>query len=378
MVEAVRGEVVRDIVSFKDIGAEWDSLWERSGVGWTWLTHEWLMNWWASFASEARPLVPVVWAGDRLVAAAPMMIVNERVKRMGCRVLRFMQNALTPRSQFLLDAENGGSAVDLWELLESCSGVWDLAILENIPHDEVFGVVWKSDLAGTKLRFEETPNRQSPYVDLSDGYQGFLASISPKMRENIRASRNRLARLGDIDVRRYLGSGDLPGALEECFDISARSWKGKDGCDLGRRPSYRSFYQALAGDEFLRQRLYVWILKLEGRSVAFSIVIRSGQVVTGLATDYDLEVRRCSPGTFLLSRLLEDISALGIRRCDMAGELYDYKLSWGKEFLAHSQFCVYHRGLKSQLLYALRNKTLPTLGRPRPAEPPPSDPWDRE
>lgn len=357
-----RVEVIRDIETFGGLREEWNDLWTRSGVGWAWLTHEWLISWWRSFGGEARLLVPTVWVDGRLVAAAPTMVVVEKVKRLDCRVLRFIQNAITPRSQLLLDVDGGGTPVALWGAVRSCSEDWDMAALEKVPQDGLFDTAWTPAAVGDGMRFDEAPDRQSPYIDLSRGYDGLLKTISAKMRENIRASYNRLSRLGDVGVEPYMGAGDLQGALEICFAVSTRSWKGQDGLDLGSRPGYRAFYEALAQDESLREHLYIWILELDGHPVAFNIVIRSGAVITGLATDYDLAAKRCSPGKYLMSRLLEDASAVGLKGLDMAGEAYDYKLSWTKESLSHSQFCIHNRGLKSRLLYALRDVTLPRFG----------------
>jgi CelD/BcsL family acetyltransferase involved in cellulose biosynthesis len=87
------------------------------------------------------------------------------------------------------------------------------------------------------------------------------------------------------------------------------------------------------------------------------MVIRSEESVSGLATDYDLEFRRSSPGVYVLSQMLEQLPSLGVTRWDMSGELYDYKLSWTKQSLSHAQFWVFHQGTKSRLLYGGKGLT---------------------
>jgi CelD/BcsL family acetyltransferase involved in cellulose biosynthesis len=361
----VETRIVRDYEAFRATKDDWNDLLDRSTTAYAWLTHQWLDCWWRSFGTEARMFIPTVWSDGRLVAAAPMMIVDEIVKRLNCRVLRFMANSLTPRSQFLLAADDGGEANVLWKLIRTSSRDWDLAMLANVPHDSSFSGTWRDARKDTGMRFVEAPDRQSPFIDLSDGFDAFHAGLGRNLRDNIGDSRKRLSKLGTVDVQSVLGAGDLADALQTCYAISAHSWKAAISSDLGSKLEYRSFYHALTQDDLLRARLYIWILRLEGEPIAFRLVIRSGSSVTGLATDYDLDFKRCSPGVFLFSRLLEELPGLGVDQYDMDGELHDFKLFWTKQYLSHSRFWVYHSGPKSRLLHFTKDKALPTFRRPK-------------
>ena len=84
--------------------------------------------------------------------------------------------------------------------------------------------------------------------------------------------------------------------------------------------------------------------------VAFSMVVRSGQSVTGLATDYDLSFKQCSPGIYLFSQFLQDLAELGVTHATWPADSYDYKLFWTKQYLCHSRFLLFHQGIKSRLL----------------------------
>lgn len=359
---SVHTQIIRDHEAFRALRTDWNTLLERSATSSSWLTHQWLDCWWGAFGADARLFVPTAWSEGRLVAAAPMMIVGATIKRLDTQVLRFMANAVTPRSRFLVDRDADYGVTVLWGLLKALSREWDLAILANVPRDDLFER-WRTALTDTGMQFVETLDRRSPFIDLSQGFQAFRRTISPKLRENINASRNRLSRLGVVNVQSVLGTSDVLSALETCFEISSRSWKARAGSDLGGRTTYRAFYRALAEDDVLRRRLYIWILAVDSKPIAFNMVMRNGRGVIGLATDYDLAFKMCSPGVYLFSALLEDLCRAGVERCDMAGDLYDYKLHWTKQHLSHSQFWVYHGGPKSRLLYFLKDRTLPTFRR---------------
>jgi CelD/BcsL family acetyltransferase involved in cellulose biosynthesis len=362
LLHGLDGRIVQDYETFQALKTDWNDLLDRSDAVFTWLTHEWLSCWWRAFGTGAQMFVPTVRQEGRLVGAAPMMIVQTRTKGLMCKVLRFMENGITPRSHFLVAPNPAGASDDgmkaLWRLLALDSKKWDFAILANVPEENLSFASWQAALASAGLHSVQHPDRQSPFVDLSDGYEAFRMSLTPKMRENIKASRSRLSRLGTIDLRPVLGTDEIPRALETCFAISARSWKAEAGLDLGARPADRFFYHNLSQDETLREKLYIWLLSVDERPAAFSMVIRSEESVSGLATDYDLEFRRSSPGVYILSRLLEQLPSLGVTRCDMSGELYDYKLSWTKQFLSHAQFWVFHQGAKSRLLHGERTSQM--------------------
>ena len=362
---ASRSLIIRGYPEFCTLGDAWDELATRTGNEAAWLTHGWLDCWWRAFGTECQMFIPTVWEDDRLVAAAPMMVKKEKVKRIGCRVLRFMENGLTPRSQLLLDPSFPEAVNGIWRLILSERKRWDLAVLANVPHQDVPMDIWRDTLAASGLRFVEMPDRQSPFIDLSQGYEAFLAGISRKQRENIKASGSRLSRRGTVNVRVYARSEELLPVLEVCAGISSRSWKAVGHFDLASRPAHRAFYRSLATEPSTEGRLLVFILRLDEQPIAFNIVVRSGSYVTGLVTDYNLDYKQASPGVYLLSRLLEELVPLGVSRCDMAGQAYEYKLSWTKDYLPHSQFRIFHGGAKSRLLYRAEILAM-KLRRPEP------------
>ena len=90
----------------------------------------------------------------------------------------------------------------------------------------------------------------------------------------------------------------------------------------------------------------IWFLKLNDRFIAFEYGLAADGHVLLLAVDYDLEFRKFSPGTVLRSLLLEQLIERGMTIYDFAGTVYDYKLYWTKKLRLHSQFWVFHRGIK--------------------------------
>lgn len=371
--------VIRDFDELRGLREPWNQLVQRLGPLPTWFSFDWYDCWWQAFGTRAELFVPTIWADDGLAAAAPMMILNAKIKGVPCRVLRFMENGITPRSQFIVAGDNRALVVQLWDAIAVAARSWDLAVLANVPQLPPIIDIWEDSLNSSGLASISAPDRQSAYIDLSLGYAAFRQSVSLNMRKNINASRNRLLKMGEVEFESISENDDLGGALETCYAISARSWKAATQTDLGGRPGRRRFYGALVENELLRSRLHIWILRLGGQPIAFEMAVRSDRLVTGLATDYDQTYRQCSPGVYLRARFLEELADSGVDRYDLAGQLYGYKLYWTKHSLPHSQYWVFHGGLKSRGLHFMKARVLPALKRlKRPASPDSADPGAAE
>ncbi len=363
-------KIIRSLEDFRALRSAWNSLLAADPEGETWQSSEWLDCWLRAFAARAEIFVATAWNRETLVSAAPLLITSMPIKGVQCRILRFIENGITPRSRFLQRQGETEAVAGLWQCLATHRKEWDLAILANVPDSGGLIKAWESALRGAGLRFVASTDRQSAYIEQKDHAQSFVSDLSPKMRHNITTSRNRLNRAGEIAVDSYLAGHDIAAAMELCFDISARSWKAAAGSDLGGKPHRRQFYEAIARDESVRSNLYAWILRLGGNPIAFELMIRSGSMLTGLATDYDQAYRKLSPGVFLRSQVLEKLSELAINRYDLAGQLYGYKLFWTKTFLQHYQYWVFHRGLKSRVLHFLKSNVFARRSRQVSDQPP--------
>ncbi len=348
-------KIIRSLEDFRDMRSSWNSLVETDPEATSWQSSAWLDCWLRAFAARARLFVATAWKGETLVSAAPTLITSMPIKGVQCRVLRFIENGITPRSRFLQRQGETEAVIQLWQCIASHRQEWDLAILANIPDSGDSIKIWEAALSSAGLRFVASADRQSAFIERQERTQSFVSDLSPKIRHNVATSRNRLNRAGEASVDSYLAGEDIAIAIANCFEISARSWKAAAGSDLGGKPHRRQFYEAIVNDESVRSQLYAWVLRLSGKPIAFELMIRSKSMLTGLATDYDQAYRKLSPGVFLRSQILERLPELGISRYDLAGQLYGYKLYWTKTFLQHHQYWVFHRGLKSRVLHFLKS-----------------------
>ncbi|MFH2055524.1 MAG: hypothetical protein ABIJ61_06170, partial [bacterium] len=184
-----------------------------------WLSHEWLSSWWRAFGEESRMFCPVIWEEEQLTLAAPLLLRERRIKGFKIKTLEFMENGITPRSAFVGSGFGVEEIVKMLEELARRSRLWSVAILENIEIDNA--CLDAIRIAASEVGFNtlEEPSRNSPFVDLSRGWDDFVANLGEKMRNTIRRRRRRLAELGNVEVERIADRMKYPAALKKCFEI---------------------------------------------------------------------------------------------------------------------------------------------------------------
>ena len=81
------------------LGAEWDDLFARCAAATPFQSYAWLESWWRTYGEPGRLRLTLVRHGDRLVAAAPMMLRW----RSGCPVLTPLGGPFSDFTDVLLD-----------------------------------------------------------------------------------------------------------------------------------------------------------------------------------------------------------------------------------------------------------------------------------
>ena len=103
-------KIISDYQDFRALKADWNRLLEKCPTAGVWQRHEWYDCWWQAFGANAQMFVVTLTKEGRLKAILPLMIVPMRIKGVRQRTLRFIENGITPRSNFL-NSENSGNRV---------------------------------------------------------------------------------------------------------------------------------------------------------------------------------------------------------------------------------------------------------------------------
>ncbi len=299
----------------------------------------------AFVGARDRPAIHALWRSAELVAVVPL-------QRRGRLVRSWfpLANEQTPCWTFAVQADEPELyGRILTHLLERSEHVALRDLPAEVPHWEA---LHRSALAiGLPSRLRPSVNGDA-YFALERPWQAFEGSISGKLRHDISGNIRKLERAGTLDFQRITGGAELPAALEQCFDVESLGWKGAAGSPIKADPATYHFYMELARRMSALGQFALYVLKLDGKVVAFKYCVRGGGRLDSLKTGFDPAWRRFSPGIvtqFLMARReVEDGEIQAIH----LGHPEPHKLRWATGVAPLVMLDVYSRTVRGRIAYA--------------------------
>jgi CelD/BcsL family acetyltransferase involved in cellulose biosynthesis len=323
-----RIEWVRDPSRLGAISEAWDRLTADGGSPFG--DHAWVRAWWEAFGSDGTFCTCLLWRGDELGAALPLVAEGSR--------LRSLTNAHSPT--FLGPARDDAA-------LEA---VVD-ATFDAQPGELKIEALRSSDplretLVGASARrhralLQERAHR-SPRVELNGDFEQYSLERRSRLR-NINKQWRNLAR--DRAVRFSFASpdDDLGAQLQSAFALEATGWKGEAGTAILSDPKTAGFYTALARSYKARGELRLAWLHVGDAPAAFIFALLRNGRVYGLKAAYDERLRRYSPGLLIVLRTIERCFELGLESYELGGTDEPWKQYFATAAVEHVRLRSYRR-----------------------------------
>ena len=352
-VNPVELEIVRELDRFLHLELSWNLLLGQSRHDELFLRHEWLRCWWKAFGKSSKLFVHVLRDGGNLLGAAPLMIRFGMYRGLPARVVSFMENHNTFRSDFLYAPGNDAFVDLVVRFLLQHRAEWDLVELNNIPDDSP---TCERLLMATKkhgLFCHARPGLRSPFIEFEKCWSDYIASKSRKIKKTMNNWRNRLSRRGNTEFEEVRDFGDPDRRLDRLFQISEVSWKGAHGRSMGGDRKNRLFFRLLNRVAVERKWLHIWLLRLDGRPVAFEYHLRYNGTELGLRSDFDENLRDVSPGSNLDAYIVQRLFEEKIHKYDMGGGCDPYKVRWTDNCRRHTCFLIFGSHMYARLLQCM-------------------------
>ena len=171
--------------------------------------------------------------------------------------------------------------------------------LGSLPMDgpvsrEMAGCLRKANVeAGTYHCYERALFRPGP-----DAETYFGQVLSVKRRKEYRRLLGRLGDLGPTEFR-AVGSGEEGDWVQSFLELEARGWKGRNGTAFASTLVDRRFFELAVRNAAAKGRLIGLGLYLDGRPIALSCKLGSGDGAFAFKIAFDEEYSRFSPGALL-------------------------------------------------------------------------------
>jgi CelD/BcsL family acetyltransferase involved in cellulose biosynthesis len=296
--ENLRSEVIESLRQFPVTREAWNALAQVSETNTVFQTYEWFMGWCQVFAEAAPLRIVLIYASDRLVGIAPLMLDLSRGNK---RTLRFVCDTHADYCDILAGEHKRAVVEQLLQVLSQRRTEWDSLSFFNIPESS-------STLA---LLQELTPN-----FDLHLLLHGKVACPTIRLgaladhgagllnKQSLKRPYNFFHRHGRLEARHI---SDLPTAealLPQFFRQHVERWSDTRSPSLFERDINRIFYANLVHVLLPTGWLRFSVIELDGHPIAYHLGFAYAGTFFWYKPSFDVRLRKRSPGTLLLRFLV--------------------------------------------------------------------------
>lgn len=284
----------------------------------------WALAWWSTAAPESARLCAVTVHEDGcLVGLAPGYL--ERRAGRHAR-LRMLAAAISARVEPLAapgrEADVAAAVAAAWArerprevMLEGLDG--------RMRWARLLAELWPGGARSIPVR-----RGIAPFVDLSGGYDAWLAARSRNFRSKLGQSRRRLGEAGGT-VRRATGDSDVTRAVEALVGhhLARFAPRGGSSVDAGvKRTLFEAAGRLAAGD-----RARLWIVEVGEAIVASNLFLAAGGEVSYWLGGYDEAWGATQPSLLCVQAAIEDAARRGESRVDLGEGTHPYKYRFAVE-----------------------------------------------
>lgn len=355
---------VESAADFAALGGLWEELIRKAGRRSLFFSHEWLDAAWSWARLEGHPQVLLVGEGRAADGAAALLLRDARIAGMPWRVLQWLEIPDTQECELIAGAgaEDAAARIFLQELVARRTS-WDKLQLSKLQPESLVLTVFRGLLERRGLTHYVRQTDSNPYVSLDGGWAAYQSSLSRSFKKKLNLARNRMAKLGEVEVSCVGGDESTPAAMEAAAaalaDVSARSWKQQTATTLDHEGP-GTFVRRLAARFGATGPLRIWLLRLDDRVVATELQLHEQGRTYALRADFVPELGDASPGTNLSVEILKRLfEAEPGGRYLMGPGANAYKLRWTERSVPLHELTVYSPTARGRALHGLEQKLRP-------------------
>jgi len=355
-------DVVTDYAAFVGLETEWNDAADRAGIEHPFLRHEWVRTWWDAFSTPgARLHIVVVRVLGRITAIAPFMREVVQMYGVPVRVVRFIQNDHTPRTDIIVAAQMEESYRAIWHALRIDADQWDMLQLSGLERGSDTRRVFTELAAADRCAVGVWRGSDSPYLPLTGSWDQYLNRLPAKFKSNLRNRISRLTRLGEPALEVLIERRAIEGACEEAWRLESSGWKREAGTAVTCDPAVHRFYTTLVERGTAAGWLQLLFLTVGGRRIATSYgACFKGRLLL-FKTGYDPEFATGAPFKVLTYLAIHEAYAQGLAEIDFLGDTEPWKLEWTSESRGHDWVFVFADTMRARLVHSIKFRWLPRL-----------------
>jgi CelD/BcsL family acetyltransferase involved in cellulose biosynthesis len=271
------------------------------------------------FGRDAGALL--VWSGTRprqLLGLFPARIEPRRY-RFKLPVLAGWTHPFAPLGTPLVERETADAVIAAWLAhLADDASLPGLLLLPFVAVDGPFATALDAILRRAQMPRADLKRHQRAQLVPGDDRLFYIEhSLGQHRHKELRRGVRRLGDLGALLFTTATDAVDVKAAIEDFFRLERRGWKGRAGTAASQHDEVCRFIAAAAGSLAAEGKVAIDRMLLDGRAIAVTITLRSGDTAWFWKIVYDEQFAQHSPGVILTYALTEElVDDLSLARTD--------------------------------------------------------------
>jgi len=272
-----------------------------------------------AFGRDAGALL--VWSGTsprQLLGLFPARIAPRRY-RFKPPMLVGWTHPFAPLGTPLVERETADAVIAAWLAhLADDAELPGLLLLPFLPVDGPFAVTLDAIVRRAQMPCADLNSHQRAHLVPGDDRVFYIEhSLGQHRHKELRRGVRRLGDLGALLFTTATEAADVAPAVEDFFRLERRGWKGRAGTAALQHDNVRRFIAAAVGALAAEGKVAIDRMLLDGRAIAVTITLRSGNTAWFWKIVYDESFAQHSPGVILTYALTEElVDDLSLTRTD--------------------------------------------------------------
>ncbi|MBI3813685.1 MAG: GNAT family N-acetyltransferase [Nitrospinae bacterium] len=350
--------IIENEKEFEELHSQWDNLLKVSAANSIFLTHEWLFTWWRHFGKGKRLSIITIRREGELIGIAPLMcrkLVPACFKQGG--ILEFIGTPFNDEADFMAHKDFFRDALSaITRFLIKDYPLWDIINLREIPVASLTLKILNETAGENKILCSNWIRSISPFIKTGGGWNKFIKDKGSKFRNNLKRAERLAGQAGQIEYEVFKEQDITDEVIKRVFDVERRSWKEKGGTPLLSGERNRKFFGDIGKIFSLKNWMVVYILKLDGRDIAFQMCFDYNEKIWEYTTAYDRDYSKVSPGTMILNIVVKDTFDKKKREYDFLRGDEQYKRMWAEDKREMMQIGIVKKGIYPLLYFYINMK----------------------
>jgi CelD/BcsL family acetyltransferase involved in cellulose biosynthesis len=256
----------------------------------------------------------LVWSGTKprkLLGFFPARVVRRRYG-LPLPLLEAWTHPYAPLGTPLVEREAAESVISAWLThLASDPSLPGLVLLPLVAENGQFATALGAVLRRLQLPFADFARHSRPLLVPGDDRSAYLEqAISAHRHREFRRTIRRLAAFGALLFTANTEPHAVVSDIEDFFALEAAGWKGDAGTAAAAADNddVRNFMKIAIQALGAQGKVAINRILIDGRAIAATITLRSGDGAWYWKTAYDETLARFAPGVLLSAALTEDLA----------------------------------------------------------------------